>query len=260
VTARGSGGIGTDNPGGATLRAVGITKSFLGVTALDDVDLTLAPGQAIGLLGPNGSGKTTLINCLSGVLAPTAGEILLNERPISRLSRPDRAHLGLVRTYQNLRLFPALSVAENIEAGMAGARPALSAGERHARLADALAQHGLGRFAHQPVGTLPYGLQKRTEIARALVARPKILLLDEPAAGLGSEDWASLAHSLEAAQAAAGFGMLLVDHNVTFVTLLVDWLIVLANGKVIRAGEPPAVMGDAEVARVYLGDLARAAP
>ena len=258
MTAAASGDPRARDAGGTTLRAAGIAKSFHGVRALDGVDLTLAPGRAIGLLGPNGSGKTTLINCLSGVLAPTAGEVFIDERPISRLSRAARARRGIARTYQNLRLFPALSVAENIEAGMAGARPALSAAQWRARLADALAMQGLGRFAHQPVGTLPYGLQKRTEIARALVARPKILLLDEPAAGLGREDWTSLAQSLGQAQAAAGFGMLLVDHNVAFVTRLVGWLVVLANGKVIRAGEPAAVLADAEVARIYLGDMAHA--
>ena len=241
--------------GGATLTARGLVKRFQGVVALDGVDLELAPGAVIGLLGPNGSGKTTLVNCLSGVLPPTEGEILSDGRPIGRLPGERRARLGLVRTYQNLRLFRALSVAENVRGGLVGLRLGLSRRQAEARLLAALADQGLEAVAHQPVGTLPYGLQKRTEIARALIARPRILLLDEPAAGLGGADWESLAASLRRAQAAIGFGLLLIDHNVAFVRRLAATLMVLASGRVIRSGPAESVLADAEVARIYLGGL-----
>lgn len=249
----------SSDAGGPTLRVTGIVKRFQGVVALDGVDLTLMPGDAVGLLGPNGSGKTTLVNCLSGVLTPTSGEVFSDDIPVSRLPREKRARLGLIRTYQNLRLFPALSVAENVAAGIAGPGFGLGARERRDRLSEALDAQGLGNVAHKAVATLPYGLQKRTEIARALIARPRILLLDEPAAGLGSEDADSLAASLERAQSALGFGMLLIDHNVSFVTRLASRLMVLANGRIIRSGGVREILGDAEVARIYLGDVAHAA-
>jgi ABC-type branched-subunit amino acid transport system ATPase component len=258
VTPASGPGAVVSTPDDAALRAVGIVKKFQGVVALDGVDVALTEGRVIGLLGPNGSGKTTLVNCLSGVFPPTAGEIFMRAHRISRMSREGRARLGLARTYQNLRLFPALSVAENVESGMAGQRPAPRSSEWRARLSDALREQGLESVAHQAVGTLPYGLQKRTEIARALIARPRILLLDEPAAGLGAEDCESLVKSLRRAQSATGFGMLVIDHNVTFVSQLADTLMVLANGRVIRSGNPQEILGDDEVARIYLGDMAHA--
>jgi ABC-type branched-subunit amino acid transport system ATPase component len=250
MTARQTG----DRAGGAALVAAGIVKRFQGVVALDGVDMTLEPGRVIGLLGPNGSGKTTLVNCLSGVLTPTAGTIELGGLRMERLARERRARLGVVRTYQNLRLFPALSVAENVETGLFAADPTPRGKARRQLIDDALDLQGLRAHAHKAVGTLPYGLQKRTEIARALISRPRILLLDEPAAGLGAGDWQSLAESLKFAREQMGFAMLLIDHNVAFVTALADTLTVLANGRLIMSGQPRDVLGDNEVARIYLGD------
>lgn len=243
---------------GSVLRAIGLSKSFDGVLAIDQVDLALPLGKTIGLLGPNGSGKTTLVNCLSGVLSPTAGDIYIDAERITRHSRAARAQLGLARTYQNLRLFPALSVAENIEAGLTGVRPKPSARLWQQRLASAIDDYGLAEVIHRPVGTLPYGLQKRTEIARATIGMPRILLLDEPAAGLGTGDCENLAELLKRAQKSIGFALLLIDHNVAFVIKLADSLMVLANGRAIRHGAPADVLGDHEVARIYLGDMMHA--
>lgn len=248
-------GHANDRRGGATLVAAGIVKRFQGVVALDGVDIRLEPGRVTGLLGPNGSGKTTLVNCLSGVLTPSAGTIALGDVRIEAMARERRARLGVVRTYQNLRLFRALSVAENVETGLFAADPAPSGAARRKRIDEALEIQGLLRYAHQEVGTLPYGLQKRTEIARALISRPRILLLDEPAAGLGASDWQSLAESLKLAREQFGFAMLLIDHNVAFVSALADTLTVLANGRLILSGDPQAVLGDSELARIYLGDF-----
>ncbi|MBL0373415.1 ABC transporter ATP-binding protein [Rhizobium sp. KVB221] len=243
-----------DMAGGTTLVAAGIVKHFQGVVALDGVDIALEPGRVTGLFGPNGSGKTTLVNCLSGVLTPTKGTIGLGGTRIENLARERRARLGLVRTYQNLRLFPALSVAENVETGLFAADPALGGKARRQLIDEALDLQGLRPHAHKAVSTLPYGLQKRTEIARALISHPRVLLLDEPAAGLGAGDWQSLVESLKVARQQMGFAMLLIDHNVAFVTALADTLTVLANGRVILSGEPQHVLANSEVARIYLGD------
>lgn len=245
-----------ETSGGASLRAVKLSKRFQGVLALDGADIVLDPGKTIGLLGPNGSGKTTLVNCLSGVLPPTSGEIYGFERCITAISRESRAQLGLIRTYQNLRLFSNLSVVENVAAGIASI--ALPGNERRRRLAVEIEAHGLGPFARRAVGTLSYGLQKRTEIARALIAHPKFLLLDEPAAGLGAEDAENLASAIDAARKRLGCGILLIDHNVAFVTRLASELLVMANGRIIRSGSVTDVLGDAEVARIYLGEIGNA--
>ena len=244
----------TPHAGGAVLQAAGIIKRFSGVVALDGMDIRLESGSVTGLLGPNGSGKTTLVNCLSGVLVPDEGTISFAGERIERIPRDGRARRGLIRTFQNLRLFPSLSVAENVECGLFAAGHAPGGQTKVERVAEALDVHGLMPFARRAVGTLAYGLQKRTEIARALIARPRILLLDEPAAGLGAEDWQSLAEALRKARDQLGFGMLLIDHNVAFVRALAERLIVMANGKLIRDGAPSEVLGDGEVARIYLGD------
>lgn len=236
------------------LVATGIVKRFNGVVALDGVDLTLESGRVTGLLGPNGSGKTTFVNCLSGVLSPTAGSMKLDGRPIDTLSRRNRARLGVVRTYQNLRLFLTLSVAENVGAGLFAAGLPRSRRARRQLLRLTLDEHGLGRHAHRVVGDLPYGLQKRTEIARALIAAPRFLLLDEPAAGLGTAEWRELALSLDAARSRLGCAMLLIDHNIAFMKELVDTLTVLADGRIVREGSPSEVLRDRDVAWIYLGE------
>jgi branched-chain amino acid transport system ATP-binding protein len=242
----------TKTRSGASLRVAGLEKRFVGVLAVAGVDLQVDPGETVGVFGPNGSGKTTLVNCISGVFPATAGEIYFDDRPISRTSREARARSGLVRTYQNLRLFPDLTVLENIEAGLSARREMKSA-ERRRRLADALDEQGLTDYAERRVADLPYGLQKRAEIARALIAEPRVLLLDEPAAGLGDEEGRLLEASLKRARERLGFAMLLIDHNVRFVSALATRLVVLADGKIIRSGEPSAILGDAEVVRIYFG-------
>jgi len=219
-------------------------------------------GTIVALIGANGAGKTTTMRAISGTLAPTRGEVRLGGSRVDGLGAARIARLGLAHAPEGRKVFGPLSTEDNLLLGAFRWLPHLFGFRRQAKPALERVYDLFPRLAErraQAAGTLSGGEQQMLAIGRALMARPKILLLDEPAAGLGREDWMSLAQSLGQAQAAAGFGMLLVDHNVAFVTRLVGWLVVLANGKVIRAGEPAAVLADAEVARIYLGDMAHAA-
>jgi ABC-type branched-subunit amino acid transport system ATPase component len=237
---------------GGHLKVARLTKHFSGVLALSGVEFEVAPGEAVGVFGPNGSGKTTLVNCISGVLPPSAGKVFLDDREVTTLSRVARARLGIVRTYQNLRLFNDLTVIENVQTGLA-ARQDLRAGEKRVRLDLVIDHHQLAHCAYQRVGDLPYGMQKRTEVARALIAEPRLLLLDEPAAGLGDEEAHTLEELLVMARRRHRFAMVLIDHNTRFVSSLANRLIVLSDGQIIRNGAPADILADPEVARIYFG-------
>jgi ABC-type branched-subunit amino acid transport system ATPase component len=243
---------------GSRLKVAGLTKHFSGVMALSGVEFEVAPGEAVGVFGPNGSGKTTLVNCISGVLPPSAGNMFLDDREVTTLSRVARAGLGIVRTYQNLRLFNDLTVIENVQTGLA-ARQDLSTRKRRALLDFVIDHHRLAHCVYQRVGDLSYGMQKRTEIARALIAEPRLLLLDEPAAGLSNEEAHTLEELLIAARRRHGFAMVLIDHNTRFVSSLADRLIVLSDGQIIRNGAPADVLADSEVTRIYFGSYVVAA-
>lgn len=236
----------------AALHAEGLSKSFGGVHALKGVDVAIPQGKTLGLLGPNGSGKTTLVNCLSGVLTADAGTITMNSRNITSWSRIKRARAGLVRTYQNLRLFADMTVAENISIGLATTR-GLSRSARDESVSASIAMHDLGSIARMPVRGLSYGQQRRVEIARALIAAPKVLLLDEPAAGLGERDTHALRESLTAARQEFGSTMVLIDHDVDFVISMSDEVAVLHEGAMIRRGLPDVIQNDPVVAEIYLG-------
>jgi ABC-type branched-subunit amino acid transport system ATPase component len=232
--------------------AIEVYKSFAGVRALNGVSFSLNGDEVVGVLGPNGSGKTTLVNCLSGVLPPTSGRILHEGRDITRMPRDRRARQGLIRTFQGLRLFNGLTVSENIELGLS-ASPEHYSSQWREEVRSALEAQDLLSVSGQRVSELPYGAQRRTEIARALIARPQILLLDEPGAGLGNEECEILANSLRRARQAYGCAMFLIDHNVPFVASLADRMILLAGGKVILEGTPTEVLADPIVGDIYLG-------
>lgn len=234
------------------LSALGVEKRFAGVTALDGVDIEVCEGETLGLLGPNGSGKTTLVNCVSGVVRPSAGRILLGGKDINRLSRDRRARAGLIRTYQSLRLFSDLTVAENVEVGLLP-RGRIPARSRRELINRALAEQGLEKQARIPVDQLPYGAQKRVQVARALVAEPTVLLLDEPAAGLGDGETRLLSEAIQAVRARLGCAILMIDHNVNLIMGLSDRIVVLADGRVLRSGLPAEIAKDPEVIRLYLG-------
>ena len=228
---------------------------FSGVTALDGVNLDIAAEQVVGVLGPNGSGKTTFVNCLSGVLRPSAGAVRFEQKEVTLTAMSVRARHGIVRTFQNLRLFGSLTAAENVEVGLATLSH-LKWSDRRSRVLAALKAQDILGFASRTVRELPYGVQRRVEIARALVAEPTLLLLDEPGAGLGTAECEALAGALAAARRSTGCSILLIDHNVPFVSSISDRLVLLAGGRIVRDAAPAALLADPTVAEFYLGKSA----
>lgn len=234
------------------LSAHDVHMNFSGVKALNGVDFTLAAGECVGVLGPNGSGKTTFVNCLSGVLTPTAGRVDFDGRDITRSPRDTRARHGLIRTFQNLRLFNRLSVAENVRIGLSSIAR-LSSGAASEQVVAAIEAQDLVSVAGERVGELPYGVQRRVEIARALISRPRVLLLDEPGAGLGHDECDILARALTRAREDFNCSILIIDHNVPLVAALSDRMILLADGKIVRDASPSVLLSDPTVADIYLG-------
>ena len=243
---------------GAVLAVRGLAKSFGGLRAVDDVDLDLAPASVTGLIGPNGSGKTTLFNLVDGTVRPSSGRLTLAGRRVDHKSRQARAHAGLARTYQLPRLFPSLTVLENVvlaERRFSIARlflPRVTAAERDRAMA-VLADLGLAQYASTSPGTLSYGQRKLIELAQVLWLAPALILLDEPAAGISpalSQRLAGMIRHLRA----EGVGVLLVEHDIAFVASLSDRVYVMANGKVIASGTVAEVSADQAVVDAYLGD------
>jgi ABC-type branched-subunit amino acid transport system ATPase component len=234
------------------LDAVDLVKRFGGVQALRGVSLRLAPGEIAGLIGPNGSGKTTLLNCLSGVFAPTAGRILLDGATIEGRSANRIARAGVIRTFQNIRLFAGLSAVRNVEIS------ALAAGRvphrrSRARALQLLGELGIRELAERDAGTLSYGDQRRLEIARALAAEPRFLLLDEPAAGMNEAESDALRASIERIREERGCGVLVVEHDLRLIMQLCETIHVLNEGALIARGAPDEVRSDPAVVAAYIG-------
>lgn len=243
-----------------------LTKRFGALTALDDVTLTVGQGEIHGIVGPNGSGKTTLFNVISGLYRPTSGQLRALSADIGKVA-PYRLSLGgMSRTFQNLRLFGDMTVRENIMVAIDRSRSTslwqyvlwplgVIRSERHMhRTADGILQeYGLTEFADTTPGSLPYGIQRRIEIARAMASRPTLLLLDEPAAGLNGEEVGQLATIVRAIRD-LGVTVVLIEHNMGLVMSLCERITVLATGQVIAAGTPAEVAATPEVIEAYLGE------
>jgi ABC-type branched-subunit amino acid transport system ATPase component len=227
----------------------GVGVRYGGVIALDDVSLAVEPGATLGLIGPNGAGKTTLINAATGIATLTTGTIALGTLRLNGLPPHRIARAGIARTYQNIRLFGALDVRTNLAAG-AFAQPG--------KLSDETARALLERagISHVPLdvlaSVLPYGDQRRLEIARALAARPAILMLDEPAAGMNPTETAHLVDTIRAL-AQSGIGVLLIEHDMTLVRAACDRVVVLNFGEVLARGTPTEIARDPAVVEAYLG-------
>jgi ABC-type branched-subunit amino acid transport system ATPase component len=245
-----------------------LERSFGGVRALDGAALQVVPGEVHGLIGPNGAGKTTLLNVISGLFHPTRGRIVLGGERIDGLPPHRIAARGITRTYQNIRLFSGLSALENVLVGAHLVRPgdtvrrmlflpSARADEGRAREAALalLARVGLSDRAHHRVSGLSYGDQRRVEIARALASSPRLVLLDEPTAGMNAAEVQAVAAVIRQV-AKEGQSVVLVEHNVQLVMQVCDRITVLNFGKVIAHGDPQHVASHPEVIAAYLGSEA----
>jgi branched-chain amino acid transport system ATP-binding protein len=247
------------------LEIKGLSKSFGGIVVAQDIDLVMRPGRILGLIGPNGAGKTSLFNLVSGVFPPNAGTIALDGKPLDGLALHERARLGLARTWQHVRLFPSLSVLDNL---IIGARnyPAesmvtllLSRNKvRQARDAaaakalDILSRIGLRDAADKSIGDLPYGQQKLVGVARALMNDGRCLLLDEPMAGVEGQAYEAMQRIVREV-AASGVAVCVVEHNVAFIRDLCDEAVFMFQGRILARGSVADLIANPELTELYFG-------
>jgi branched-chain amino acid transport system ATP-binding protein len=248
------------------LAAHGVTKKFSGITALDDVNIDVSDREIVGLIGPNGAGKTTFFNCLLGLLKPDRGSVKFEGRELTKVATHKRARLGIARTFQRIELFTGMTprdhfiVAERVRNGRGSlwkdmlflGSPTADENERTQAMLELL---GLASVADRSVESLSLGVGRLVEIGRALMTRPKLVLLDEPSSGLDRNETDELAETLRTVQREQGVAILLVEHDVDLVRHLVERVFVLDFGTLIASGPTSSVFADSAVRKAYLGDL-----
>lgn len=247
------------------LELINVTRQFGGLTALNAVDMTVAQGRVVGLIGPNGAGKTTLINQISGLDHPTSGHIRFDGSAIEKAAPHHIARLGIARTYQNIRLFGQMSALQNLligqhiqgRSGVLGAlffSAAYRAEEKrlNAHAQALLTRFGLSHAADSPAASLPYGDQRRLELARAIATNPRLLLLDEPTAGMNPAETHTLGEHVLALRD-EGLTVLVIEHDMTFIHQVCDEIYVLNFGQIIAHGAPNDIKNNPLVIEAYLG-------
>ena len=249
------------------LKVAGLQMRFGGLLAVDGIDFEVRRDEVFAIIGPNGAGKTTVFNCVGGFYRPTAGDVMLDGHPIAGLASHQIARKGLVRTFQNIRLFKSLTVVENllvaqhrqVKSGLLHGLFATSA-YRHAekaaleRAAMWIERMNLTSVANRPAGTLSYGHQRRLEIARCMITGPRLLMLDEPAAGLNPQEKIELQQLIDALRRELGVSVLLIEHDMSLVMGVSDRILVMEHGRPMVIGTPEAVRNDPRVIKAYLGE------
>ncbi len=246
-----------------------VTMNFSGITALDDVSLTVGESELVGLIGPNGAGKTTLFNCAFGALQPQEGTMRLGGASLRGLAPHRRARLGLGRTFQRIELFAGMTAREHLLVAERARRRngalwkdilglAKPNAEERARVEATLDLLGLARDADRPIESLSLGRGRLVEVGRALMTEPRLLLLDEPSSGLDRDETRALTETLRTVHEERGTAMLLVEHDIDMVTDLVERIYVLDFGTLIAEGPAQEVLSDAKVREAYLGEMSTA--
>jgi branched-chain amino acid transport system ATP-binding protein len=249
------------------LQVSGLQMRFGGLLAVDGIDFEVRGDEVFAIIGPNGAGKTTVFNCVGGFYRPTSGQVLLDGQPIAGLASHKVARKGLVRTFQNVRLFKSLTVVENllvaqhrkVKTGLLPglfATPAYRRAEKQAleRAALWLDRMELRGLANREAGTLSYGHQRRLEIARCMITEPRLLMLDEPAAGLNPQEKIELQHLIDRLRREFGVAVLLIEHDMSLVMGVSDRILVMEHGRPIMTGQPDQVRSDPRVIKAYLGE------
>jgi ABC-type branched-subunit amino acid transport system ATPase component len=256
----------TPSRGGAAVRIVDVHKRFGGIVVAEAINLELAPGEILGLIGPNGAGKTTLFNLVCGIHAPDSGEIWLRDQALSRLPVYRRARLGLARTWQHIRLFPTLSVLDNLLMGprdypgeafvssvlRSPARRRAEGEAARARAESILARIGLADARDKSPGALPFGQQKLIGLARSLMNDGEVLLLDEPMAGVEGQAYETIKQVVRD-EAAAGRAVCVVEHNVSFIRDLCTRAVFMFNGRIEQSGTVEELLASEKLAELYFG-------